>query len=278
MKMAPETASVSDVAPVALDWPRAEIARITLMREAEFNTLSLEMIACFDEAVSEAATGKARALIITGLGKVFCAGGQIDYFHDPAHGLLERKALRDRYVRPINEVFGRLRTQPFVTIAAINGYALGGGCELAMACDLRLMSDAARIGLTEARLGVVPAGGGVQMLAKLVGRERALEIALFAEQLTAAEAKALGLISRHVPAAELESASLALASRVLQSGPDAVAEIKRAIYRCETADPQEADEIALDALAFVAQGEEWREAVGAFLEKRRPAFWRVAGD
>lgn len=277
MKTASETSSVSDVAPVALDWPHAEIARITLLREAEFNTLSLEMIACFDEAVSEAA-GKARALIVTGSGRVFCAGGQIDYFHDPSHGLLERNALRERYVRPITEVFGRLRAQPFVTIAAINGYALGGGCELAMACDLRIMSDAARIGLTEARLGVVPAGGGVQMLAKLVGRERALEIALFAEQWTAADAKALGLISRHVPAAELESAALALASRVLQSGPDAVAEIKRAIYRCETADPKEADEIALDALAFVAQGAEWKEAVGAFLEKRRPSFWRPGLD
>ena len=258
---------------VRLDWPLPQVARITLDRGAEFNTLTYEMLAALDTEIEAAEAGGARVAIVTGSGRTFCGGAHVKYFTEPDAPLKGNpRALRNDYVRPIIDVFAKLHDMSFVSIAAINGFALGGGCELALACDFRLMSAAARIGLTEVRLGALAAAGGVQLLSKIVGRAKALEIALLGDQWGAEDAARVGLVNAvHAPDA-LEGAALALAQRLLMCSPVSVAETRRAIYRCETASAAEADEIALDAMTAAASGKEWWEGMAAFTQKRTPDF------
>ncbi len=263
--------------PARLDWPIEAVARITLTRGDQHNTLTTDLLAEFERLLQAASVEGARALLVTGSGKSFCGGAHIRYFTD-ADSPLHRnpRAIRHDYVQSILRVLGKLRHAPFATIAVINGFALGGGCELALSCDFRLMAEGTRIGLPEVGLGAVPGGGGVQMLARLVGRSRALEIALLGEQLSASEAKAAGLVGAVHPPAQLEEAAITIARRILVCSPISIAETKRALYRCETATAEEADRIALDAVAAAAAGSEWWEGMAAFVEKR-PASFQMEG-
>jgi enoyl-CoA hydratase/carnithine racemase len=256
-----------------LDWPLPQVAKITLDRGSEFNTLTYEMLASLGAAIDEAAEAGARVAIVTGSGKAFCGGAHVRYFTEPDARLKENpRALRDDYVRPIINVFAKLHQKSFVSIAAINGFALGGGCELALACDFRLMSTSARIGLTEVRLGALAAAGGVQVLSKIVGRARALEIALLGDQWSAEDAARIGLVNAAYAPEALDEAALTLARRLLMCSPVSVAETRRAIYRCETANAGEADEIALGAMTAAASAKEWWEGMAAFTQKRTPDF------
>lgn len=264
-------AAISEAAEIA--WPAAGIAVVTLTRGESHNTLTAELLSAFDRCLDECMERRARVVIVTGSGKTFCGGAHIKLFTDPGSPFYRNaRAIRDDYVRPIIRVFGRLREAPFVSVAAINGFALGGGCELALSCDFRLMGDNARIGLTETRLGALAAAGGVQSLAHVIGRAKALEMALLGEQLTAADAKSVGLVTAIHPAGELADAALAFSKRFLLCSPVSVAETKRALYRCETAGPDEADRIALDAVLAASAGSEWWEGMAAFAERRSPSF------
>ena len=279
--MSDQTAPGADSPAVILDWPIAEVARLTLNRGPALNTLTYELVAALDEAIDEARSGGARVMIVTGTGKVFCGGAHLKYFVGADAPLAHNpRAIRDDYVGPIVAVFRKLRDLPLVSIAAVNGHAFGGGCELALSCDFRLMTRTARIGLTETRLGALAAAGGVQLLARLVGRAKALEIALLGDQWSADQAAATGLINAvHEPDA-LEAAALALAQRLLLCSPVSVSETKRALDRCETASADEANLIALDAMAAAAAGPDWWEGMAAFVEKRPPHFAvsGVSGD
>lgn len=258
-----------------LSWPVEGIALVTLTRGATHNTLGPGLIATLQRLLDEVTAGKARVLILTGSGKTFCGGADIKLFTDAASPLYRNpRAIRDDYVQSIIGVFRRLREAPFPTVAAINGFALGGGCELALSCDFRLMADHTRIGLTETRLGALAGAGGVQSLVHVVGRAKALEMALLGEQLSAADAMAYGLVTEVHPAAALVDATMAFARRLLLCSPISVAETKRALYRCETAGPDEADRIALDAVLAASSGPEWWEGMAAFAEGR-PASFRV---
>ncbi|HWK68923.1 MAG TPA: enoyl-CoA hydratase/isomerase family protein [Rhizobiaceae bacterium] len=263
--------------PAELDWPAVGIGRIRLTRGSSHNTLTTELLGTLNRLLDDAWAQKARVLIITGSGKTFCGGAHVKYFTDSGSPLYRNaRAIRDDYVQPIVRTFRRLREAPFVTIAAINGFALGGGCELALSCDFRLMAENARIGLTETRLGALAGAGGVQSLAHVLGRAKALEVALLGEQLSASDAKALGLANAVHPADELDAAATAFARRFLLCSPISIAETKRALYRCETAGAEEADRIALDAVTAAASGPEWWEGMLAFTEKR-PAGFRMEG-
>jgi enoyl-CoA hydratase/carnithine racemase len=231
------------------------------------------MLESLDRTIDQANEAGARVVIVTGTGKAFCCGAEVNYFTNPDSPIAgDPLAIRERYVRQIIRTFRKLRDMPFATIAAINGFALGGGCEMALSCDFRLISANARIGLTEARLGAVPGAGGVQMLSKIVGRAKALEIILLADQWSAEEAHSAGLVHAVHPQETLADAALALAGRLLLCSPISIAESKRAINRCETATADEADEIALDAVAAAASGADWREGMQAFRERRAPRF------
>jgi enoyl-CoA hydratase/carnithine racemase len=258
---------------LTLSWPQPDIALVTMIREREMNTLSLELLNELDEALTAAVAGGGRALIITGQGRAFCAGAHLRYFtENDARIGASSFALRDRYLQPIAALFDRIETLPIPVIAAINGFALGGGCEMSLACDFRLMADQAKIGVPEVRIGALAGAGGVQKLHRLVGRGKALEWILLGSHVGATEALAHGLITSVHPAADLMPAALELASRFRLLGPRAVAQSKMAVRMCADTDLATARNIGLEALAMLIGAPEWQEGMAAFMEKRDPRF------
>jgi enoyl-CoA hydratase len=169
-------------------------------------------------------------------------------------------------------VFDRLESLPVPTIAAINGYALGGGCELALACTFRLVADTARLGLPETSLGLIPGFGGTQRLARAIGRQQALELILTGRQVDADEAVRLGLALRAVPAATLMDAAQALAAQLAARAPVALRYAREAM--AGGLDRPLADGLAAEARLFglAAATADMREGVRAFLEKRQAVF------
>jgi enoyl-CoA hydratase/carnithine racemase len=258
---------------LTLTWPQPDIALVTMIREREMNTLSLELLDELDKALTDVAAAGARALIITGQGRAFCAGAHLRYFtqKDPRIGA-GRFALRDSYLERIAVLFDRIETLPIPVIAAINGFALGGGCEMSLACDFRLMADHTRIGVPEVRIGALAGAGAVQKLHRLVGRGKALEWILLGSHVTATEALAHGLLTSVHSAAELMRAALELAGRFRLLGPRAVAQSKMAVRMCGDADLTAARGIGLEALSMLIDGAEWQEGMSAFMEKREPRF------
>jgi enoyl-CoA hydratase/3-hydroxyacyl-CoA dehydrogenase len=205
-----------------------------------------------------------RALVIASANpRLFCAGADIKAFTamDDASGRA--------YVAGTHELLRAFERSPIVTIAAVNGLALGGGCELAMACDLRIAAASARFGQPEIKLGIIPGFGGTQRLARLVGPAKALELNLLGDPIRAQEAETLGLANRVVPDEELLDAALALAETLAAQAPLAVAAIKRV-----SAHPDLDAGIAAEQAAFadVFASADAREGISAFLEKRSPEF------
>lgn len=263
---------------VRVDHPQASIARLTLTQGERMNTLTWEMLGALMSAFQQLAAEPPRALIVTGEGRAFCGGAHLTYFTDPASALADNpEGARDPYVRRILTCFRMLQHLPCPTIAAINGHALGGGMEMAIACDFRLISATARMGQPEVRHGLAPGGNGIQQLIRLIGRPRALDMVLSGDAIDADTALAWGLVSAvHDPEA-LDAAALAFARRFLACGPQAVAITKRAVRRAEDAVLAEADEIALDAVYESFSTDESREGLRAFVEKRR-AVYNVAEE
>jgi enoyl-CoA hydratase/carnithine racemase len=258
---------------VTLTWPQPDIALVTMIREREMNTLSLELLNELDDALTASVAGGARALIITGQGRAFCAGAHLRYFTETDARIGAGSfALRDRYLQPIAALFDRIETLPIPVIAAINGFALGGGCEMSVACDFRLMADHTKIGVPEVRIGALAGAGGVQKLHRLVGRGKALEWILLGSHVSAAEALAHGLITAVHPAADLMRAAMELAARFRLLGPRAVAQSKMAVRMCADTNLTTARNIGLEALAMLIGAPEWQEGMTAFMEKREPRF------
>jgi enoyl-CoA hydratase/carnithine racemase len=258
---------------LTLTWPELDIALVTMIREREMNTLSLELVEELDAALTACVDGGARALVITGQGRAFCAGAHLHYFtkEDPRIGG-SSFALRDRYITRIATLFDRIEALPVPVIAAINGFALGGGCEMSLACDFRLMADSARIGVPEVKIGALPGAGGVQKLHRLVGRGKALEWILLGSHVSSQEALAHGLLTSVHAADELMPAAMELARRFRLLGPRAVAQSKMAVRLCSDADLNTARNIGLETLAMLIGGAEWQEGMSAFMEKRPPRF------
>ena len=264
---------------VTLSWPEPDIALATMIREREMNTLSLELLEELDVALTAGVAGGARALIITGQGRAFCAGAHLRYFtSEDARIGSGSFALRDRYLQPIASLFDRIETLPIPVIAAINGFALGGGCEMSLACDFRLMADNTKIGVPEVRIGALAGAGGVQKLHRLVGRGKAMEWVLLGSHVTAQEALTHGLLTSVHAAEELMPAAMELARRFRSLGARAVAQSKMAVRMCSDADLSNARNIGLEALAMLIGGAEWQEGMTAFMEKRPPNFSPVGGD
>lgn len=258
---------------VSLAWPQADIALATMVREREMNTLSLELLDQLAAALDASVSGGARALIITGQGRAFCAGAHLRYFTQPDPRIgTGGFALRDNYLRRIAELFDRIESLPIPVIAAINGFALGGGCELSLACDLRVMADNTRIGVPETRIGAIPGAGGVQKLHRFVGRGKALEWVMLGSHVTAQEALLHGLVTSVHAHADLLAAATDLAVRFRTLGPRAVAQSKAAVRLCADTDLTTARSVGLEALAMLIDGPEWQEGMKAFMEKRPPRY------
>ncbi len=228
------------------------------------NSLSPETVAALRRAWEQVEAGGTRALVIASANpRLFCAGADIKAFTG-----MDAAAGRD-VSGGTHALLRSFEHSSVVTIAAVNGLALGGGCELAMACDLRLAAASARFGQPEIKLGIIPGFGGTQRLPRLVGPAKALEMNLVGDPISAAEAVAHGLANRVVPDEELLDAALALAEQLAASAPLAVAQIKR-ISAHEDLDAGIAAE--QEAFATVFASEDAREGIDAFLEKRAPRF------
>ncbi|MBP1634412.1 MAG: short chain enoyl-CoA hydratase [Acidobacteria bacterium] len=244
------------------------IAVVTINRPQVRNALDTATIDALRQAALEVKQdARVRSVILTGAGdRAFVAGADI--------GELSRlsAAEGEAYARAGQQVFDLIEHLGKPVIAAVNGRALGGGCELALACHLRIAADTAAFGQPEVKLGLIPGFGGTQRLPRLVGKGRALELLLSGREVPAAEALAIGLVHRLAPAAELLPAARAWASELAGLAPLALAAVLDAVDRgLEMAFPEAQ---ALEARLFgtVAGSEDGREGTRAFLEKRRPVF------
>lgn len=244
------------------------IARLTINRPDRLNALSTAAMAELGAALEQAAADPAvRCLILTGAGdRAFIAGADISELE----GLDGRGGIA--YNRAGQQVFRRLETLGKPSIAAVNGYALGGGCELALACTLRVASERARFGLPELSLGLIPGFGGTQRLSRLIGAGRALELILTGRRMAADEALACGLVNRVVPPAGLLAAAEELARQMMAQAPLAVALALDAVSGGADMplDAGLAHELALSGQAFGSRDKEI--GIRAFLEKRKPEW------
>jgi enoyl-CoA hydratase len=243
------------------------IATITVNRPDKLNALNDAVMDELRTAIAEARRrSDVGAVLLTGAGRAFVAGADIAELADQR--AVEGKARAQRGQR----VFRRFETSPKPTLAAVNGFALGGGCELAMACHMRIASEAAKFGQPEVKLGIVPGYGGTQRLPRIVGKGRALQLLLTGEMIDAAEAYRIGLVNRVVPAGELIPAARALLTTILAQGPLAVAHCIEAVDR--GLDMGLDDAIALEASYFgmLSATNDKAEGMRAFLEKRPATF------
>jgi enoyl-CoA hydratase len=244
------------------------VAILTINRPKVLNALDHHTLDELGRAV--AALGEdasVRVVIVTGAGdKSFIAGADIGELavQTPASG--RELARHGQRVLDAIEQLGK------PVIAAINGYALGGGCELAMACTLRIAADTAKLGQPEINLGLVPGYAGTQRLSRIVGRGRALELLLSGDRITAQEAHRIGLVNRVVPAAELTHDALAWAQTLATKAPVAVRYILEAVHEGLEMGLPEAQAFEATLFGLVASTDDMREGTKAFLEKRRPEF------
>ena len=231
----------------------------------KMNALSSELLDRLEEVAGGLTDDPAGAVVVWGGERIFAAGADITEFVDPDAGrpASGRAALIGARFRA---AFDALAAVPCVTIAAVNGYALGGGCELALACDLRVAADTARFGQPEILLGIIPGGGGTQRLARLVGPARAKEIILSGRQLPAEEALAIGLVDRVVPAAEVLDTALAWAGAFARGPRRAAALAKQAVDRGLDADLAAGLALEQELFAGVFDTEDAAVGVASFLE------------
>ncbi len=245
------------------------IARLTVHRPDKLNALNRATIDELDRAIEElGASPDVDGIIVTGEGRAFVAGADIAEL--AALDSADAYALSQRG----QEVFARFEASPKPVIAAVNGFALGGGCELAMACHVRIAADTARFGQPEVKLGFIPGYGGTQRLPRLVGPGHAAQLLLTGEIIDAAEAARIGLVNRVVPIAELLSVTEALLQQMIANAPVALSRILDAIRR--SVDAPTTATYALESATFseLAGTEDVREGTAAFLEKRTPHFSR----
>lgn len=244
------------------------VAIVTVNRPKVLNALNTATLEELRRTVLELKQDESvRVVIITGAGdKSFIAGADINELavQSPVSG--REHALRGQHVLDLIEHMGK------PVIAAINGYALGGGCELAMACTLRIAADTAKLGQPEINLGIIPGYAGTQRLTRLVGRGRALDILLSGDQIPAQEAHRIGLVNRVFPAAELMAMTKQLAAALAAKAPVAIRYILDAVDKGLDMPFAEAQIFEATLFGLVASTDDMREGTKAFLEKRKPEF------
>jgi len=257
-----------DTIVVERDSANPAIAIVTFNRPHVLNALSRAMLDDLDRAMTAlAADAGVRVVIVTGAGdRAFVAGADISELaaQTPVGG--RELALAGQ------RLFDRIENLGKPVIAAINGFALGGGCELAMACTLRIAADTAKLGQPEINLGLIPGYAGSQRLARLVGKGKALEMMLTGSPISAADAERAGLVNRVVPAAALMDDVRALAGQLAGKAPIATRYILDAVNRGLEMPLPEAAGFEASLFGLVMATEDMREGTTAFLEKRKPAF------
>ncbi|RFF30082.1 enoyl-CoA hydratase/isomerase family protein [Wenzhouxiangella sediminis] len=247
---------------------REAVRTITINRPDKLNALNRQTLMELAEAMTAAQEDDGvRVIVLTGSGeKAFVAGADIGEIR-------EQTAVEARAFSALGQdLMSRIQASDKPVIAAINGFALGGGMELALGCHLRLASDNARLGLPEIKLGIMPGFGGTQRLLRLAGTTRALEMALTGEPIKAERAEQLGVVNRVVGQDELSSAVAELADQLAKAAPEAVRGILQAINQGAETDLQTGLALETARFALCCATEDMKEGTGAFLEKRTPQF------
>jgi enoyl-CoA hydratase len=244
------------------------IATITLNRPAVLNALNTQLFDDLERAFNGIAQDPSvRAILVTGSGdKAFAAGADIAELAQLDRAATQQKALRGQ------SVFALIESCPRPVIACVNGFALGGGCELALACTLRVASDTAKLGQPEIKLGLIPGYGGTQRLPRLIGQSAALKLLLTGEIISAAEALRLGLVDEVVPAAELLPRARAIADQIAAQAPLAVSAALEAVHQGMALPLDQALKLEAEIFGRLSETADKKEGVEAFLTKRKPTF------
>lgn len=243
-----------------------EFAIITLNRPEALNALSFDIVRQIGEAIDETAASDARCLLITGAGeRAFCAGADISEFM----GRTVQQEIAD--TERGQNTFARLDSLRIPSLAVINGFALGGGLELAMACTLRVAAPGARMGLPEIKLALIPGYGGTQRLPRLVGEGRALDMVMTGRMVDAQEALSMGLVNRVIEG-DLMAGAMDYAREFSGFSLPVLRYAREAVKRAATAHLAEGLTIERDLNTLAFEGEDVKEGAAAFLEKRKPAF------
>jgi enoyl-CoA hydratase len=258
---------MTDLSYLRVDWD-GDVAVVTIDRPDKLNALNAEVVAELGQVFRDLREDDAvRGVILTGGGeKAFVAGADIGELAkmDSVSGVAVS--------RDGQEVFRMIERFPKPVLAAVGGYALGGGCELALACHLRLASENARFGLPEVGLGIIPGYGGTIRLARLVGLGRAIELTLTGQQIRAERAHEIGLVSGVVPREELMDRARKLMGTITAKGPVAVRMALESIYGALDATTEEALRHESALFGILASTSDMKEGMSAFLEKRTPEF------
>lgn len=247
---------------------QGQVGILTIQRPEVYNCLNLVTLERLQRLLTEVATdAEVRVVVITGAGdKAFCSGAD----------LKERKTMQQsqvqQYIRTIRDVFSQVERLSVPVIAAMNGVALGGGLELALACDLRVMSETAQTGLTETSLGIIPGAGGTQRLPRLIGKGKAKELILTARRIGAQEALEIGLVNQIAPADQVLDTSLSLAQQIALNAPIALAQAKWAIDFGMEVDMATGLAIESNAYQILVPTKDRLEGLAAFAEKRKPVY------
>ncbi|MGC5325595.1 enoyl-CoA hydratase-related protein [Brevibacillus sp. SYSU BS000544] len=245
-----------------------QVGILTIERPDVHNCLNLETLRTMREHIAALQLDKeTRVVIVTGAGeKAFCAGAD----------LKERRTMTEsqvqEFIRTIRDTFTELERLNKPVIAAINGAAFGGGTELALSCDLRVVSETALMGLTETSLGIIPGAGGTQRLPRIVGKAKAKELIFTARRISSGEALDIGLVNRVVPADQVLTTALELANEIAQNAPIALAQAKHAIDFGMETDLQTGLAIESNAYQVIIPTKDRLEGLEAFKEKRKPKY------
>jgi len=249
-----------------VEWPDPGICVLRMNRPRAYNALSRELVGLLRVAVANVWGAGGRVLILAAREPGFCSGADVK----------QRRGMSDEekyaHNREISALADEIAGVPVPTIAALNGVAMGGGCELALACDIRFASRSAIIGLTEARFGAMPGAGGSQRLPRLIGTARSLELMYSGEPVSASKAAEIGLVNEVIEPEDLESRTLTFARRIASRSRETAYLLKRTVY--EGLDRSLAEGLELERLAImkVLASSDYREGLEAFAEKRSPSF------
>jgi len=250
----------------------AGLAVLTINRPEALNALSSQVLQEMDEALDALKDDKeVGVVIITGSGsKAFVAGADI--------AQMQTMTVDEAYSfsRFGQDVFAKIEAMPQIVIAAVNGFALGGGCELAMSCDIRIAAENAKFGQPEVNLGITPGFGGTQRLARLIGKGKALELIVTADNISATDAERLGLVNAVVT--DAVEAAKAMAKKIMSKGPCAVSYAKKAVHNGLQTDLNTGNAYEASMFGLCFGNPQQKEGMTAFLEKRKPDFKAISSD
>lgn len=251
---------------------RETVCLLTLNKPDRLNALTVQVARDFSAAVAEAIERGARAIVLTGAGRAFCAGGDLREMQEIAKKDGRVEAFFDEPLKILNEAILLIRQTPVPFIAAVNGVASGGGCNLALACDLVIAAESARFNQAFIKIGLTPDCGGTFMLPRLVGWKRATELLFTGDLISAQAAAEMGMINSVTPDGELMSRALAMAEKLAQAPTAAIAEIKMLLDASAANDLRTQLDLERQTQIESGKTKDFVEGVTAFLEKRPPRF------